>query len=164
MWRCVLGQPVANVSIITVPPSSGSSSPLQPSWTNWPLKKKLLRYVETSVTTHIASQARSPNPQTQRHYNIKSRNVQFVLPPLNKFCRHTVTLPCHKCSVLQQYVFCVLRKHPCIRDRQWTCDLWQCVHYTNRLDPEVTPKPLDDALCILTIATLSGHWSSCCHT
>jgi len=59
-------------------------------------------------------------------------------------------------------VFCVLKKHPTIRAHLQTCNLWQCVHYANCLDPEVTLKFLD-ALCILTIATFSGHWSTRCH-
>ena len=154
------------VSIIRVPPSSGSISP-SAAFLDYLTVECEATTIRRNVGNHPpsdkSSHARTPNAQTQRHYKIKSRNIEFVLPPLNKFCRHTVTLHCHKCSVIRSTVFCVLMKSPCISGRLWTCDLWQCVHYVNRHDPEVTRKPLD-ALCILTIATLSGHWSTRCHT
>jgi len=122
---------VTVVSTIRVPPSSGWSSP-SAAFLDYLTDEDEANTIRRNVGNHppivMASHARSPSPQTQRHYNIKSRNVQFILPPLNKSTAtlwHYLDLSV-PCSCSTGIFFCVLRKHSYIRGRLWTTDLWEC--------------------------------------
>jgi hypothetical protein len=90
------------------------------------MKMKLLRYVETSVTTHLSSRRHMSKVPVLKHNAITTSKCSCFftavkqVPPQHCDIIFLVSVLCSRSTV-----FCVFWKQPCNRCRLWTCDLWQ---------------------------------------